>query len=54
MRQYNMMKTETTQIIFPDPHNLKEHIKIVNLQAYYWQHYLEHNITKVDTCKADG
>ena len=40
------------QTTLPDPHNLKEHIKRANLQAYYWPHYLEHNITKVDPCRA--
>ena len=35
MRQYNTMKTKTTQTILPDPHSLKEHIKRANLQAYY-------------------
>ena len=52
MRQYNKIKTKTTQAILPDPHSLKEHIKRANLQAYYWQHYLEHNITKEDPCRA--
>ena len=52
MIQYNTMKTKTTQTILPDPHSLKEHIKRANLQAYYWQHYLEHNITEVDPCRA--
>ena len=49
MRQYNKMKTKTTQAILP--HSLKEHIKRANLQAYYWRHYLEHNITKADLCR---
>ena len=31
MRQYNMMKTKTTQTILPDPHSFKEHIKRANL-----------------------
>ena len=35
MRQYNTMKTETTQTNLPDPHILKEHIKRANLRAYY-------------------
>ena len=52
MRQYNTMKTKTTQTILPDPHSLKEHIKRANLQAYYWRHYLERNVTKVDPCRA--
>ena len=52
MRQFNMMKTKTTQTILPDPHSLKEHIKRANLQAYYWRHYIEHNITKVSPCRA--
>ena len=43
--------TKTTQTILPDPDSLKEHIKRANLQAYYWRHYLEHNITKVDSCR---
>ena len=43
MRQYNTMKTKTTQTILPEPHSLKEHIKGANLQAFYWRHYL--NIT---------
>ena len=43
--------TKTTQTILPDPDNLKEHIKRANLQAYYWRQYLEHNITKVDSCR---
>ena len=43
MRQYNAMKTKTTQTILPDPHSLKEHIKRSNLQEFYWRHYL--NIT---------
>ena len=46
------MKTKITQNILPDPHSLKEHIKRANLQAYYWRHYLEYNITKVDPCRA--
>ena len=45
MRQYNTMKTKTTQTILPDSHSSKEHIERVNLQAYCWRHYLEHNIT---------
>ena len=53
MRQYNTMKTKTTQTILPDPHSLKEHIKRANLQAYYWRHYLEHNKIKVDPSAAD-
>ena len=52
MRQYNMMNTKTTQNILPDSHGLKENIKRANLQSYYWRHYLEHNITKVDLCRA--
>ena len=52
MRQYNMMNTKTTQNILPDSHDLKENIKRANLQSYYWRHYLEHNITKVDLCRA--
>ena len=52
MRQYSTMETKRTQTISPDPHSLKEHIKRANLQAYYWQHYLEHNITKEDPCRA--
>ena len=52
MRLYNTMKTKTTQTILPGPHNLKKHIKRANLQAYYWRHYLEHNITKVEPCRA--
>ena len=40
MRQYNTMKTKTTQTILPDPHSFNEHIKSANLQAYYWRHYL--------------
>ena len=52
MRQYNMMNTKTTQNILPDSHGLKENIKRANLQPYYWRHYLEHNITKVDLCRA--
>ena len=43
--------TKTTQTILPDPDSLKEHIKRANLQTYYWRHYLEHNITKVDSCR---
>ena len=35
VRQYNAMKTKTTQTILPDPHSLKEHIKRANLQACY-------------------
>ena len=52
MRQYNTMKTKITQNISPDPHSWQEHIKRANLQAYYWRHYLEYNITKVDPCRA--
>ena len=52
MRQYNMMNTKTTQNILPDSHGLKENIKRANLQPYYWRHYLEHNITKVELCRA--
>ena len=52
MRQYNTMKTKTTQTILPDTHSLQGHIKRANLQAYYWRHYLEHKITKVDPCRA--
>ena len=52
IRQYNKIKTKATQTILPDPCSLKEHIKRANLQAYYWQHYSEHNIKKVDTCRA--
>ena len=51
MRQYNTMKTNTTQTILPDPHSLKKHI-YQSLQAYCWRHYLEHNITEVDPCRA--
>ena len=51
MSQYNTMKN-IIQTTLPDPHNLKEHIKRANLQAYYWPHYLEHNITKVGPCRA--
>ena len=53
MRQYNTVKTKTTQTILPDPHSLKKHIKRANLEAYYLRHYLEHNITKVDPSRAD-
>ena len=52
MRQYNTMKTKITQTILPDLHSLKQHIKRANLQAYYWRHYLKHNITKVEPCRA--
>ena len=52
MRQYSTKETKRTQTILPDPHSLKEHIKRANLQAYYWQHYLEHNIAKEDPCRA--
>ena len=51
-RQYNTMKTKTTQTILPDPLSLKKHIKRANLQAYFWRHCLEHNITKVEPCRA--
>ena len=51
IRQYNTMKTKTTQTILPDPQCFKEHIKRANLQAYDWRHYLQHNITKVDPCR---
>ena len=37
MRQYNTMKTKTTQTILPDPHSFNEHSKRANLQAYYWK-----------------
>ena len=50
MRHYNSMKTKPAQNILPDPDSLNEHIKRANLQAYYWRNYLEHNISKVDTC----
>ena len=30
MRQYNTIKTKTTQTILPDPHSLQEHIKRAN------------------------
>ena len=52
MRLYDTMKAKTTQSILPDSHSLKEHIKRANLQACYWRHYLEHNLTKVDPCRA--
>ena len=52
MRLYDTMKAKTTQCIFPDSHSLKENIKRANLQACYWRHYLEHNITKVDPFRA--
>ena len=46
------MKNKATQTILPEPRNLKEHIKKANLQACYWRHYLEQNITKVEPCRA--
>ena len=46
------MKAKTTQTILPDTHNLNKHIKRAHLQAYYWWHYLEHSITKVEPCRA--
>ena len=46
------MKIKTTHTILADRHNFKKHIKRVNLQAYYWRHHLEHNVTKVDPCRA--
>ena len=52
MRQYNTMKNKATQTILPEPRNLREHIKKANLQGCYWRYYLEHNITKVDPCRA--
>ena len=52
MRLYETMKAKTTQSILPDSHSLKEHVKRANLQACYWRHYLEHNLTKVDHCRA--
>ena len=54
MRQSNTMKTKTTQTILPNPHSLKEYIKRTNLQAYYRQHCLEHNKTKVDFVELAG
>ena len=54
MRQSNTMRTKTGQTTLPDPHSLKEHIKRTNLQAYYRQHYLEHNKTKVDFVELAG
>ena len=48
--RHNSMKTKPAQNILPDPDSLNEHIKRANLQAYYWRNYLEHNISKVDTC----
>ena len=46
------MKAKTTQTILPDTDNLNKHIKRAHLQAYCWQHYLEHNKAKVDPCRA--
>ena len=54
MRQYNRMKTKTTQAILPNSHSLKGYIKSAGLQAYYYRHYLEHNITKADHCGGGG
>ena len=38
LRQYNEIKTKTTQVILPDPNSLTQHIKQANIQAYYWVH----------------
>ena len=38
MRQYNEIKTKTTQIILPDLNSLTHHIKRANSQAYCWVH----------------
>ena len=46
------MKAKTAQTILPDTDNLSKHIKRAHLQAYCWQHYLEHNKAKVDPCRA--
>ena len=46
------MKAKTTQTILPDTDNLNKHINRAHLQAYCWQHYLEHNKAKVDPCRA--
>ena len=48
MRQYNTMKTKTTQTILQDTQSLKEHIKKATLKRSYWRHYLKHNMKKVD------
>ena len=34
MRQYNEIKTKTTQVILPDPNSLTQHIKRASNQAY--------------------
>ena len=41
MRQCHTIKTKT-----------KEHIKRASLQAYYWRHYLQYNVKKVDPYRA--
>ena len=35
MRQYNEIKTKTTQVILPDPNSLIQLIKQANISAYY-------------------
>ena len=50
MRQYNEIKTKTTQVILPDLNSLTQRIKRANIQASYWVHFMTKDIQKCDPC----
>ena len=50
VRNYDSLKTKTTQSILPDPESAKQHMRRGNLHCYQYKHWTDCWLMQIDPC----